>query len=104
MGGESGSIISLVVLLVVFGGIFYFLLIRPQRKKQQQHEDLIEQLQQGDQIVTAGGIHGSIIEVLEDTFVVVIGEGTTIEIEKDSVAEKATDEDEEEKSDSGGND
>ncbi|MFP4646942.1 MAG: preprotein translocase subunit YajC [Candidatus Bipolaricaulota bacterium] len=87
MGGDA-NIISLVILLAVFGGIFYFLLIRPQRKKQRQHEDLISDLQKGDRVISAGGIHGSIAKVLDDTFVLEVEDGVKLQIEKDSVVEK----------------
>lgn len=87
MGG-SGSIYSLVILLVVFGGIFYFLLIRPQRKKQQEHEELISNLEIGDSVVSAGGVHGEIKEIGETSFVMEVKDGTELEIERDSIAEK----------------
>lgn len=91
MGG-SGSIYSLIILLVVFGGIFYFLLIRPQRQKQKQHEELVSDLEIGDRVVSAGGIHGKIKEVHEDTFVMEAKDGTRLEIERDSIAESEEEE------------
>lgn len=88
---------SLIILLVVFGGIFYFLLIRPQRKKQQQHENLVNNLKSGDQIITAGGIHGSVKEVMEDNLLIEVEDGTTMKIQQDSVVEmKSNDENTEE--------
>ncbi|MBS3788424.1 preprotein translocase subunit YajC [Candidatus Bipolaricaulota bacterium] len=78
---------SLIILLVVFGGIFYFLLIRPQRKKQKQHEDLVNNLQNGDQIITAGGIHGSVTEVMGEDILIEVEDGTIIKIQQDSVVE-----------------
>ncbi|MFW6005939.1 MAG: preprotein translocase subunit YajC [Candidatus Bipolaricaulota bacterium] len=78
---------SLIILLVVFGGIFYFLLIRPQRKKQQQHEDLVNNLKAGDQVITAGGIHGSVTEVLEEDLLIEVEDGTVMKIQQDSVVE-----------------
>ena len=90
MGGSGSSIYSLIILLVVFGGIFYFLLIRPQRKKQQEHKDLVSNLAVGDVVISAGGIHGEIKEVKETTFTIEVQDGTILEIEKDSIAEKET--------------
>ncbi|MFB6214817.1 MAG: preprotein translocase subunit YajC [Candidatus Bipolaricaulia bacterium] len=78
---------SLIILLVVFGGIFYFLLIRPQRKKQQQHEDLVNNLKSGDQVITAGGIHGSVTEVMEEDLLIEVEDGTVMKIQQDSVVE-----------------
>lgn len=93
MGGEGG-LVSLVVLLAVFGGIFYFLLIRPQRKKQQEHEDLIDKLEKGDRVVSAGGIHGSIVSIEEETFLIDIGNGIELQIEKDSIVDQETEQEE----------
>lgn len=88
---------SLIILLVVFGGIFYFLLIRPQRKKQQQHDDLVNNLESGDQVITAGGIHGSVTEVMEEDLLIEVEDGTTMKIQQDSVVEmKSEDENKEE--------
>ncbi len=78
---------SLIILLVVFGGIFYFLLIRPQRKKQQQHEDLVNNLKSGDQVITAGGIHGDVTEVMEEDILIEVEDGTILKIQQDSVVE-----------------
>ncbi len=67
--------------LALFVGI-YFLLIAPQRKKQKQHEKMLAALQSGDEIVTTGGIYGTITNVKDDRFVLRIGEGQKIEIGK----------------------
>lgn len=78
---------SLIILLAVFGGIFYFLLIRPQRKKQKQHEDLVKNLEKGNEIITAGGIHGSVTKVLEEDLIIKIEDGTLMKVQQDSVVE-----------------
>ncbi|MEF8726259.1 MAG: preprotein translocase subunit YajC [Candidatus Bipolaricaulota bacterium] len=83
----------LIVMLAVFGGIFYFLLIRPQRKKQKQHEDLVKSLQKGDEIITAGGIHGSVTKVLEEDLIIKIEDGTLMKVQQDSVVETKSDSD-----------
>lgn len=82
---------SLIILLAVFGGIFYFLLIRPQRKKQKQHEDLVKNLKEGDEIITAGGIHGSVTKVLEEDLIIKIEDGTLMKVQQDSVVETKSD-------------
>jgi len=84
---EGGGALSLIVLLAVFGGIFYFLLIRPQRKKQQKHDDLVKNLKRGDKIVTAGGIHGEVTRVLDDSLLIEVEDGTVIRFQQDSVVE-----------------
>jgi preprotein translocase subunit YajC len=60
----------------------YFLMIAPQRKKQKEHEKLVSSLQSGDDIVTNGGIFGTITNVKDDRFVVRIADNTKIELAK----------------------
>ena len=65
--------------------VFYFLIIRPQRKKQLDHQKMIQGLKKNDEVVTAGGIHGTIVGIKEKTFVLRIDDNTKMEIDKHSV-------------------
>ncbi len=78
----------LIVFLVLIFGLFYFLFIRPQRKRQKQHQQLVQELKRGDNVITAGGIFGVIENVSEDSIVIKVESGTTIRVAKDSVALK----------------
>ena len=66
--------------------IFYFMLFRPQQKKQKEHKDMIANLKKNDEVVTSGGVHGTIVNIKEKTFVVRIDESAKIEIDKASIA------------------
>ena len=79
--GLGAMIVSMAppVLLVVG---FYFLFIAPQRKKQKAHEKMLSELQSGDEIITNGGIFGTITNVKDDRFVVRIADNTKIELGK----------------------
>jgi preprotein translocase subunit YajC len=71
--------------LIFFGLLFaamYFLMIAPQRKKQKAHEKMLSELSSGDEIVTTGGIYGTITNVKEDRFVVRVADDTKIEVGK----------------------
>lgn len=75
--------------LIFFGLLFaamYFLMIAPQRKKQKEHEKMLAALGSGDEIVTTGGIYGTITNVKDDRFVVRIAENTKIEVGKSFVS------------------
>jgi preprotein translocase subunit YajC len=61
---------------------FYFLFIAPQRKKQKEHEKMLAALQSGDEVITTGGIFGTITNVKDDRFVVRIADNTKIELGK----------------------
>ena len=74
----------------------WLLLIRPQRRKQQEQQDLLSNLQIGDEIVTAGGIYGTISEVEDGDLTVEIAPGTNVRMAKRAVAAILTDEEEEE--------
>ena len=64
---QSG--ITSIIMLVAMVAIFYFFIMRPQKKKQKEEEKMRNNLQIGDEIVTIGGIHGKIVSLKEDSFV-----------------------------------
>lgn len=75
--------------LIFFGLLFaamYFLMIAPQRKKQKEHEKMLAALSSGDEVVTSGGIYGTITNVKEDRFVIRIADNTKIEVGKSFVS------------------
>jgi len=84
MQGNPG-IVNFIPLLVIFG-IFYFLIIKPQQKKQKEHQEMVKNLKKNDEIVTAGGIHGTIVQVKDKTLGVRVDENAKIEIDKASVS------------------
>ena len=72
--------------LVLIFVIFYFLLIRPQKQKEKEHQKMLTGIDKNDEIVTLGGIHGTIVNVKEKTLILRIDENVKMEIEKSSVA------------------
>jgi len=83
--GGSGSMLPLIIFLVLIFGLFYFVMIRPQRKRQKEHESMVQQLQKGDKVITAGGIYGVIESTSEDSIVLKVESGTTIRVARGSV-------------------
>ncbi|MCE5330192.1 preprotein translocase subunit YajC [bacterium] len=79
-----GTWIWLVVLVVAF----YFLLIRPQRQRTKTQQDLLGNLQRGDEIVTVGGIFGRIKDISGESIIVTISSGVDIKITKSAIARK----------------
>jgi preprotein translocase subunit YajC len=84
-GGASG----LIMMAVIFA-IFYFILIRPQQKKMKEHKKMVDELKKGDEIITGGGIYGTVEGVAPDTLTVKIAEGTKVKITRGSVAHVIT--------------
>ncbi|HKK07607.1 MAG TPA: preprotein translocase subunit YajC [Gemmatimonadota bacterium] len=78
---------TLIMFAAIFA-IFYFLLIRPQRKQQKEHEEMVDSLQKGDEVVTLGGIIGKIIHLEEDRIVLKTSDDTRIEVERSKVGRK----------------
>ena len=69
----GGSMMLLIPYALLFAAM-YFLMIAPQRKKQKEHDKMLAELKAGDEVVTSGGIYGTITSVKEDRFIVRIGD------------------------------
>ena len=77
---SASGIVQFIPLILIFV-IFYFFLIRPQQKKVKEHKLMVENLKRGDQVVTSGGIVGTIERVMEnDRAEIIIGDETKVEI------------------------
>jgi len=70
------------IMMAVFVVIFYFLLIRPQQKKQKEHQAMLGKLATGDEVVTAGGILGRIVEVGEQFLTIEIADNVRIKVQR----------------------
>ena len=62
--GAESSLMSIGFMVLIFI-VFYFLLIRPQVKRQKEHKTMVEALNKGDEVVTAGGIVGKITDIAD---------------------------------------
>jgi len=81
----ANSLIQLLPLALIFI-IFYFLLIRPQKQKEKEHQKMLSGINKNDEVVTSGGIHGTIVNVKDKTLTLRIDDNVKMEIEKSSVA------------------
>lgn len=84
---QQSPLMSLLPILLIFV-IFYFLLIKPQKKAQQEHVKMLEGLQKNDEIITSGGMHGTIVAIQDDIVTLRIDENVKIKIQKSAVARK----------------
>ena len=85
IAAQPNAIASLMPIIFIFG-IFYFLLIRPQQKKQKEHQNMVSELKKNDEVVTNGGIHGTVVNVKDNTLILRIDENVKIEINKSTIA------------------
>jgi len=76
------------ILLVAYAGIlviFYLFVIKPRRDAARRHKELVTSLARGDEIITAGGIHGRVVSVKETTCVIEVTPGTQMTLERGAV-------------------
>ena len=82
----NGQGIAQFIPLILIFVIFYFFLIRPQQKRVKDHKAMVESLKRGDEIITSGGIIGTIDRVMEDDRIeVTIGENTKVQIIRSTI-------------------
>jgi preprotein translocase subunit YajC len=82
----SGQGISQFIPLILIFIIFYFFLIRPQQKRVKDHKTMVEGLKRGDEVITSGGIIGTVERVMEDDRIeVLIEENTKVQIIRSTI-------------------
>jgi preprotein translocase subunit YajC len=84
-GGGMAAFQQVIPLVFMFA-IFYFLLIRPQQKKAKAHKALLESMKKGDNVITAGGVHGKITAVENDLVTLEVANNVNIKITKSYIA------------------
>jgi preprotein translocase subunit YajC len=87
--GNRGLMV-LVIYMVSFGAIAWFLLIRPQRRMQQQHQQMLQTLKRGDEVMTDGGIIGTIVHITDDRVTIRSGENTRLVVARGKIARVTT--------------
>jgi preprotein translocase subunit YajC len=86
----------LIIYVVLFGGIFYFLAVRPQRRQKAQHAEMMSMVKRGDEVVTIGGMYGTVKKVGPDWVLVEIAPRTQVRFMKRAISSITTPEMEEE--------
>jgi preprotein translocase subunit YajC len=78
---------SLIFMIVAIFAVMYFLMIRPQQRQKKQHQDLLSKLSKGDKVITAGGIHGTVAGVKDNTVIVKIAENVKVEMNRSAISQ-----------------
>jgi preprotein translocase subunit YajC len=81
---DPSGLIFLILMMV----IFYFMLIRPQKRRAQQHRDLVGSLEVGDEVVTIGGLHGTVTRLGDDDLEIEAAPGVNLRFLKTAVARR----------------
>ena len=78
---------STVLMLVLMGAAFYFLLIRPQQKRAKKQAELVRSIEPGDDVLTNGGLYGTIATIDGQIAEMEIADGVVVRIQRAAVAE-----------------
>ena len=82
----SGQGIAQFIPLILIFIIFYFFLIRPQQKKVREHKTMTQNLKRGDEVITSGGIIGTVDRVFEDDRIELnISDGVKVQVIKNTI-------------------
>jgi len=82
-GGDAGLMSFLPIILMFV--LLYFLMIRPQMKRAKEHKTMVEALQKGDEVITAGGVLGRIAKVSDAYVTVEVAPNTEISLQRTAV-------------------
>lgn len=81
---QGGGIESILLILAMFA-VLYFLMIRPQMKRAKEHKAMVEGLQKGDEVVTAGGILGRVTKLDDQYLTVSVAEGVEVQLQRGAI-------------------
>lgn len=79
---SSGSGYTTIIFFLLFFVILYFFMIRPQAKKAKDQKNFVNEIKPGDKVVTIGGVHGKVLKVDDDTYLIEVDNNVKIRIEK----------------------
>jgi preprotein translocase subunit YajC len=78
--------VNFIIIIVVLFALMWFLLIRPQRRRSQAQLSMQDQLRAGDEIITAGGLHGTVVSIEDDVLEIEIAKDTVARLDRRAVA------------------
>jgi preprotein translocase subunit YajC len=78
--------LEVLIPILLLVALTYFVLVRPQRRRQQQQNEMISELKVGSEILTAGGVYGTVKTLGDDELTVEIAPGTIVKLDKRAVA------------------
>ncbi|MFC1976955.1 preprotein translocase subunit YajC [Chloroflexota bacterium] len=79
------TLFPLLIILALFIGMTYFLMIRPIRQRERKHDELVEEIEKGDIVITAGGVYGQVERIDDHSVILKVESGALIKVTKGSV-------------------
>ena len=83
--GPFGGGMTLLFPIILIA-VMYFLMIRPQMKRQKEHRAMLDKLSKGDEVITNGGIAGTVAEIGENFITVEIASSVQVRLQKGAIA------------------
>ena len=83
---QGGGSFTPLLLIVLLFGVMYFMMIRPQQKRRREAQQMQSALGTGDEIVTIGGLHGTVVNVADDVVAVEVSPGVTVRFARPAIA------------------
>jgi preprotein translocase subunit YajC len=86
---KQPSLLTSMLPIILIIGVFYFLIIRPQSKKLKEHQAMLSSVTKGDQVITSGGIFGTVVRIEKDNNIIFIeiAEKVRIKVKQDAITE-----------------
>ena len=88
-GQTASNPIGLLLPIVLLLGVFYFMLIRPQQRRSRSQRSLMDSLSVGDDVITIGGMHGTITEIDDDSILLEVAPEIEIRFVRSAISRKA---------------
>lgn len=85
-GQDGGNFTTTILMFAVIIGIFYFMIMRPQQKRQKERQKLLDSMKKGDKVITAGGLHGTIMGIEDKTLLLQIADNVKVKVERSSIS------------------
>ena len=83
---QGDTLLTFLPMIAIFV-VFYFLLIRPQQKKQKEARAMLDSLEKGNEVVTAGGILGRIVKLDDQYATIEVAPNTEITVQRQAVSQ-----------------
>lgn len=91
-GSEIRQLLPLLGFMVAMIVLFYFMILKPTKQRQQSHQTLITNLKEGDEVISAGGIYGTITKVRDETIELEVAPNVRLKFDRRAVRRRAHDE------------
>jgi preprotein translocase subunit YajC len=89
-GQNGGGMFTTLIMFGLIIFIFYFMIIRPQQKRQKERQKMLDAVKKGDKVITAGGLHGTVVGLEEKTVLVQVADNVKLKFEKSAISSIAS--------------